>query len=88
MASTVVKPQRLVMTAVYEVRMLRTGQLKLAWVAGAGAAGAGAARGWKALWKSLLRRISYNTAMSKPRFQAEWEEIDEEYQQLQVTENS
>lgn len=44
MASTVVKPQRLVMTAVYEVRMLRTGQLKLAWVAGAGAA-----RGWKAL---------------------------------------
>lgn len=26
--------------------------------------------------------------MSKPRFQAEWEEIDEEYQQLQVTENS
>lgn len=30
MASTVVKPQRLVMTAVYEVRMLRTGQLKLA----------------------------------------------------------
>lgn len=25
--------------------------------------------------------------MSKPGFQAEWEEIDEEYQQLQVTEN-
>lgn len=83
MASPVVKPQCLVITAVYEVRMLRTRQLKLAWVAGARAA-----RGWKALWKSLLRRISYNTAMSKPRFQAEWEEIDEEYQQLQVTENS
>ena len=26
--------------------------------------------------------------MSKPKFQTEWEEIDDEYQQLQVTENN
>lgn len=26
--------------------------------------------------------------MSKPKFQTEWEEIDEEYQQLQVIENT
>lgn len=29
----------------------------------------------------------YNT-MSKPKFQTDWEEIDEEYQQLQVTVNA
>lgn len=32
---------------------------------------------------SLLHQLVYRT-MSKPKFQTEWEEIDQEYQQLQV----
>lgn len=35
-----------------------------------------------------LSYIFYCTTMSKPKFQTEWEEIDEEYQQLQVRENT
>ena len=32
------------------------------------------------------RHLSGCSAMSKPKFQTEWEEIDEEHQQLQVME--
>lgn len=32
---------------------------------------------------SWLHQLGYRT-MSKPKFQTEWEEIDQEYQQLQV----
>lgn len=46
---------------------------------------------WLGVKTSLGRPLSYiiycNT-MSKPKFQTEWEEIDEEYQELQVRENT
>lgn len=77
--STTADPQR----AFYGVRMLRAAQLKRLL---SGQSVWGERLGVETLWSRPLRYIIHGTTMSKPKFQTEWEEIDEEYQQLQVTE--
>lgn len=87
----VVDPQRLAhngLSGFYDVRMRRAARLK-SLVSGRSALRRDS--GCKPRWSRPLSATSstslyctvYHT-MSKPKFQTEWEEIDEEYQQLQV----